>query len=304
MGQNGIFWVLGILAIIVGFAIFLSGIRTSQKKSPSGGVIEKDGLPILPRHKRTLPQMGDNESSVMDDTLHINIDKGLQSKIDIAPVAISSTKDNLTKDDEPSLSTNETQSIPIELDDAVIFDDSGTDQTTAQTDNVPEFQGEASTMDHYLDEQEAEYARNDDALLNQKHTVTIMLTPKNSFEGIDGDLIIQFAKRYALKHGTLNMFHRYEDPKGVGMLWFSMLGATTEGLEAFDLPELHTMNYRGLAFFVALPHPQALRGFDSMVQVAMSIAQELDADLHDEDGYLLDKGQLQSLRAKVSEYSE
>lgn len=297
MGQNSIFWVLGILAIIVGFVIFLSGIRTSQKKSPSGGIVEKDGLPILPRHKRSIPKL-DDENASTDDTLHINIDQGLQSKIDIAPVATPSIKD-----DEPKLSINQIQSIPIELDDTVIFDDSDTNQTVVQADDVPEFQGEASTMSHYFEEQEAEYARNDDALLNQKHTVTIMLTPKNSFEGIDGDAIIQFAKRYALKHGTLNMFHRYEDPKGVGMLWFSMLGATTEGLEAFDLPELHTMNYRGLAFFVALPHPQALRGFDSMVQVAMSIAQELDADLHDEDGYLLDKGQLQSLRAKVSEYN-
>ncbi len=86
------------------------------------------------------------------------------------------------------------------------------------------------------------------------------------------------------------------------MLWFSMLGVTIDGVESFDLVTLPEMNYRGLALFLSLPHPQAVRGFDSMIQVAKAIADELDADIHDEAGYLLDNAQLQALRAVVSEY--
>lgn len=299
MSQSSVFWILGIFAIIFGFLIFLSGFKTSQKKLPDDEMAHKDGLPILPRHKRTLTQNASAELLSTDDTIHTNIDEGLQSKIEIETVPVQSND------------TAKSSVVQI-IEHTKMPTNSGNDSDlknkqhieTIENADIPVFQGEATTMNQYVDEQEAEDIRNDDALLNQKHTVTIMLTPKNTMEGIDGSTILQFAKRYALKHGTLNMFHRYENSKGTGMLWFSMLGLATDGLEAFDLPELHTMNYRGLAFFVSFPHPQGLRGFDSMVQVAMSIAEELDADLHDEDGYLLDKEQLQSLRTKVSEYVE
>ena len=101
----------------------------------------------------------------------------------------------------------------------------------------------------------------------------------------------------------MNLFHRYENEDGTGDLWFSMMGVGYEGVCAFDLNSLPESHFMGLTLFLALPHPHALRGFDSMVSVAHMIAQDLSADILDEQGNLFDDTYFAKLRSVVAEHN-
>lgn len=163
------------------------------------------------------------------------------------------------------------------------------------------FEGEVRIANKHLANQE-NYSdhhglRNNEALLNHKQTITIMITPKNNFSTVSGKQVLSFAKTYAMKYGIMDMFHRYENANGTGYLWFSMLGVTHEGIVPFDLNAMPNENYRALALFVSLPHRQALKGFDSMIEVAYAIGESIDGNLHDEEGFVLDNKQIALLRA-------
>ena len=56
---------------------------------------------------------------------------------------------------------------------------------------------------------------------------------------------------------------------------FSVLRITDEGPAGFDLESLSTEQVQGLAFFLALPNPNAITGFDMMTSIAGLIARKL-----------------------------
>lgn len=314
MGQNGFWWFIAILLFIVGLVLFVKGVLGNNKKPLSADELEhKDGIPITPRtHRRIVPIDGksdDEQAKTGDDALS-----------SLANVAAART----TKPEEQAQTVAQTPTTPADVshnpayhepepaltatEGATQADDSVQSEPTNvaisdvfEVDISHEFAEDSPALDEYFYQNAQEALYNNDVLFGYKQTVTIIVSPRNSFEGVDGTKIMEIVRQYGLKYGILNMFHRYEDPKGAGMLWFSMLGVGVDGVEAFDLVELPNMNYRGLALFLSLPHPQALRGFDGMVQTAKSIAEELNAEIHDEAGYILDATQLQALRAWVSE---
>ncbi|MDO4427620.1 MAG: cell division protein ZipA C-terminal FtsZ-binding domain-containing protein [Moraxella sp.] len=315
---------IGIAIIVVGFIIFV----TSLKKSSKGGlgvdeVEHKDGVPILPRDKRQVvhessgldgrnegePDALSNLATVAATRTKLEMESAPVAEVNLQQVSVTQTESTYDTQATPALAMSvvpQTATEAAAVSPAQVTSEGKTEDGVAVQESFEQMlethEEEAPVLDGYFHEKAEENLRNNDALLGQKQTVTIVISPKNSFESIEGATIMQLVRQYALKYGVLNMFHRYENPEGTGMLWFSMLGVGVDGVEAFDLVTLPEMNYRGLALFLSLPHPQAVRGFDSMVQVARSIADELYADIHDEAGYLLDHDQLQALRAMVSEY--
>lgn len=314
MGQNGFWWLLAIVLFAVGVFLFIKGIWGDDKKPLSAEEVEfKDGIPITPRTHRRIVNIDGNSPD--DEPTPVRTgDDALSSLANVAAAQ--------TKQDEP-----ESPVTPAPTATPAVTPAMATPTTTTATSVTPtatseetpppvaisdvfevditeDFNEQTPALDEYFYQNAQEALYNNDVLFGYKQTVTIIISPRNSFEGIDGTKIMEIVRQYGLKYGILNMFHRYEDPKGAGMLWFSMLGVGVDGVEAFDLVDLPTMNYRGLALFLSLPHPQALRGFDGMVQTAKSIAEELNAEIHDEAGYILDATQLQALRAWVSEQVE
>ena len=82
----------------------------------------------------------------------------------------------------------------------------------------------------------------------------------------------------------MNMFHRYQEKDGTGLLWFSMMGLTEKGVRPFDLYNIKEDSFKGIVLFLPLPHPKVFQGFDSMMSIATLIADQLDAHLVDEHG--------------------
>lgn len=306
MGVSGIYWLIAIVFIIVGLVLMVRAVQGPEQKAivVDDEIQDKDGVPILPRSERKLDEDAAQASSRVQFDEDEDIERAEEIEVvlddeddgkptddalsSLATVAAARTR----HDEEVGQDDKKAEVLSEEVVISEVFDVDVTDELK-ESDTV--------VLNDYFHQSAEETFRDNDALLGHKKTVTIVISPRNSFEGINGTKIMELVRQYGLKYGILNMFHRYELADGTGMLWFSMLGVSVDGVESFDLVSLPEMNYRGLALFLSLPHPQALKGFDSMVQTAMSIAEELQADIHDEMGYILDSSQLQALRAMVTE---
>ncbi|WP_296402582.1 cell division protein ZipA C-terminal FtsZ-binding domain-containing protein [Psychrobacter sp.] len=163
-----------------------------------------------------------------------------------------------------------------------------------------EFADNSPMLDHHL---LAEADQDQNSPLNHaQENINITVVPKNSQELIDGKTILSLVSQYGLKYGAMNMFHRYENKDGSGILWFSMMGINQEGIAPFDLNLLPTSHYYGLVLFLSLPHPKATQGFDTMMSVVNLIANDLNAQILDENNEILTRERRQQLRAEVQEY--
>lgn len=275
-----------LVMIIVGFVLMVQKWRQTDKREERP-IVRKYGLPILSRAKRRLTQVAKTTKN----------DKIADEKDNAA-----STDDAVKPDALDSLAAAATHHQNSKHASAKIANLSDATRNRAHHAADADFQGGAPIVGGdliYQDDAPSDLQDNS-VLSSYRQVVVVNVHPR--FAPISGQTVLQFAQQYALKYGDLKAFHRYEKPEGTGALWFSMLGVGANGPEAFDLPTVLQKQYMALSFFVALPNPHAVRGFDSMAQVAQAIADDLGADLYDEAGNFLDANQIQSLRALVSGY--
>lgn len=280
----GIWALLGLLMFVFGFFIVFYALKTGKKQPKRVGhsatTASKNGLPITPRDARSLDKKESTPKTTLSaPTVHADVDMASKITISSAP--------------PPTQSASIPTPTPAK--------DDNISQTQFST-KLADFDDEAALLESHFQHKADDNVRDHDTLLAHKATLTIFLTPRDH-SGVNGSTILHLAKRYGLKYGALNMFHRHENAEGSGILWFSMLGVSAEGLEGFDLVALSQNSYQGLAFFLSLPHPNAPAGFDSMVQIAQAVADELGADLHDDNGYFLDEQQLEQLKSQAIHYA-
>lgn len=293
MEQNLWMWVV-LVVIVVGALLLLSAIlRPSKTKyTEVSDVQHKDGLPITPRDERTLPEQtatahaGDMVEPT-EDALSSMAAAATSSTTVAQPTAWANVQNETITTDEPTTFAPTQDDIPY------VYESS--EQESSR------FEQNSPLLDKHLTQQEA-FDRNNDPLLGVQDTITIVIAPRDNFAGLSGKTVLKIVHDYALKYGVMNMFHRYEHESGSGDLWFSMLGVTDEGVQSFDLNVLAESRFNSLLLFLSLPHPHALRGFDSMKETAQMLAHELQADLCDEHGCLLDDVELGKLRAIAANY--
>ncbi|MBJ9986609.1 cell division protein ZipA [Acinetobacter sp. S40] len=145
---------------------------------------------------------------------------------------------------------------------------------------IAEFDGESSLLDVHLHEQQ----RFDDesALATAQEIVALNVFP-NPRRALSGDKTLKVLLKYGLRFGEMACFHRYEKTDEPSPLMFSVLRMTDNGPAGFDLEALSSEQVQGLAFFLALPHQDALKGFDMMTSIAGLIAREVDGKVYDEN---------------------
>lgn len=149
-----------------------------------------------------------------------------------------------------------------------------------ETAQIQEFNDESSILDINLHEQQ----RSDDesSLANAETIIALNVYP-NPRKALSGDKTLKVLLKYGLRFGEMRCFHRYEDPENPSPLLFSILRITDQGPEGFDLESLLSEQVKGLAFFLALPHQNVQKGYDSMVSIAGLIAREIDGTVYDEN---------------------
>ena len=145
---------------------------------------------------------------------------------------------------------------------------------------IKEFDEESSILDVHLNQQQR---HDDECVLSNAESIIALNVYPNPRKALSGDKTLKVLLKYGLRFGELMCFHRYENPEEESPLLFSVLRVTDNGPEGFDLESLSTEQVQGLAFFLALPHPNVQKGFDTMVSIAGLIAREIDGTVYDEN---------------------
>lgn len=298
--------ILAVVAIVWGIYTLLKSIRQKNQDVLATDAIEhdKDGLPIIPRHQRPEPQESqlfkaeitpDNpkgEVKLSADDTELHLDNYPANGGFANANATKSANDKLLADthtfvenenDAFSMLANATETItPV----VHTFDENQLKKDSF-TDNSP-------ILDTHIQAQIDE--EQNSPLNNAIQNINISIFPNQQFVDIKGDYLLELIDKYGLKFGAMNMFHRYENKDGTGLLWFSLMMIDNEGISPFDLNRLPTQTMKGLVLFLSLPHPRPVQGFDSMMSIAGLLANDLNATVYDDTGEPINKENTQAMR--------
>jgi cell division protein ZipA len=122
-----------------------------------------------------------------------------------------------------------------------------------------------------------------------------------SKEPFTGTEILRVTHDVELKHGDMNIFHRYasDDPKS--RVVFSMASLVEPGI--FPLDKMSEFSTPGLVLFGQLPGPKdGLAAFSDMLFTAERLAALLEGELQDESHSVLSKQTIEHMRGKILEH--
>ncbi|MGP4119015.1 cell division protein ZipA C-terminal FtsZ-binding domain-containing protein [Psychrobacter aquimaris] len=331
------FILIAIAAFIVLAGLFMV-IRSFKRRKNAEAVAvnyDKNGIPIIPRHERNIVDQPDLDDTVAGETSitpdrsylnavvedepltqsHTNVDAQLTDGHADVNDADSNTIDNADyvrwQEEQQRADNSEfveaADQMHVEQEqDAFSSLMSATDSLMPSIDTAdePSFDNNSPILDQHLSEPVDE-AQNG-PLINAKDNINITILPHQYRDRpaaiIRGRDLLALIDKYGLRYGAMNMFHRYEQKDGTGMLWFSMMGITDSGIAPFDPHSVATNTYNGVVVFLSLPHPQALRSFDSMMSIAYMMASDLDAIMLDEENEPITPEYKQQLRNQVRDY--
>ena len=333
------FILIAIAAFIVIAGLFMvirSFKRRNSAETPAVNY-DKNGIPIIPRHERNIVDQPDLDDTIAGETTigpnrsylsaiiedepltetHTNIDAQLtQGRGDTNHDNDNEHDDNYERwqseqqrEDRAELAglSDQLQTNNGQEFDAFSSLMSATDNIMPVIDTAeePSFTDNSPILDQHLLEP-VDQAQNS-PLINAKDNINITILPHQYRDRppmiIRGRDLLALIDKYGLRFGAMNMFHRYEQKDGTGMLWFSMMGITDNGIAPFDPHNVAINSYNGLVVFLSLPHPQALRSFDSMMSIAYMMADDLNAMMLDENNEPITPEYKQQLRNQVRDYT-
>ncbi|WP_333614093.1 cell division protein ZipA C-terminal FtsZ-binding domain-containing protein [Psychrobacter sp.] len=330
------FILIAIAAFIVLAGLFMVIRSFKRRKTAEAAAVnyDKNGIPIIPRHERNIVEQSDLDDTVAGETSIAPDRSYLNAVVEDAPLTeahsnvdaqltaarYDSNEDNGVVDEvdfarwqeeqqraDNSEFTEVAEQMHIEQEpDAFSSLMSATDSLMPVIDTAdePSFDNNSPILDQHLSEPVDE-AQNG-PLINAKDNINITILPHQYRDRpaavIRGRDLLALVDKYGLRYGAMNMFHRYEQKDGTGMLWFSMMGITDSGIAPFDPHSVATNTYNGVVLFLSLPHPQALRSFDSMMSIAYMMASDLDAVMLDEENDPITPEYKQQLRNQVRDY--
>ncbi|MDN6274898.1 cell division protein ZipA C-terminal FtsZ-binding domain-containing protein [Psychrobacter sp.] len=329
------FILIAIAAFIVlaGLFMVIRGLKRRNGASMTEVNYDKNGIPIIPRHERDIVEQPEatetvagetsigpdreNLSAVMenDKLPRTDADANIAKDEDVADHDIGSHKTDTNyagwqvdqqRSDDVKFAENSEQMHIEQEPDAFSSLVSATDGLMPPIDIAQEqgFDDNSPILDQHLSAPVD--ANQNSPLINAKDNLNLTILPHQYQDGaasvIRGRDLLALVDKYGLRYGEMNMFHRYEEKDGTGILWFSMMGITDSGIAPFDPHTVATNNYNGLVVFLSLPHPKAVRGFDGMMSIAYMMASDLDAIILDEENQPITHEYKQQLRIQVRDY--
>ncbi|GAA0800165.1 cell division protein ZipA [Psychrobacter piscatorii] len=331
------FVLIAIAAFIVLAGLFMV-IRSFKRRNGAEAAAvnyDKNGIPIIPRHERNIVDQPDfddtvaGETSIGPDRTYLNAvveEEPLTQPHTNVDIQLTAERNTMADEDHDVIDNADyarwqeeqrradnaefveaADQMHIEQEpDAFSSLMSATDSLMPSIDTAeePSFDNNSPILDQHLSES------GDDAqngpLINAKDNINITILPHQYRDRptaiIRGRDLLALIDKYGLRYGAMNMFHRYEQKDGTGMLWFSMMGITDSGIAPFDPHSVATNTYNGVVMFLSLPHPQAVRSFDSMMSIAYMMASDLDAIMLDEENQPITPEYKQQLRNQVRDY--
>ena len=292
-----------IVGIVVAVIIMIIGLKLLLKRStPAEPSLESElhidsqsNQPIIPRHVRDqLPAQAPEQNERKEPTLQAIPDeqddlKSASVATEANPAEPASAAPAATQSDvvvlQP-LNTESTATTPVT--ESAVKPETQPEPKEAElklnpdvaTVEIAEFDGESSLLDVHLSQQQQ--FDDESALATAEQILALNVYP-NPRRALSGDKTLKVLLKYGLRFGELSCFHRYEKTDEPSPLMFSVLRMTDNGPAGFDLEALSVEQVQGLAFFLALPHNNALTGFDMMASIAGLVAREIDGKVYDEN---------------------
>lgn len=180
--------------------------------------------------------------------------------------------------------------------------DQATSRLAPPVESAPlaDVRADSALLERHLEEQQL---HDESTTLAQAERIVCFYLLPPSGRRFDGARIRHLLLQSGLLFGEMSLFHRFEEPSGQGGLMFSVLRFDPEeGPNAFDLENMDHEKFAGLAFFLALPNLQAVKGYDMMCSILRHLAAELGADVYDEQMQLLSKQLREHYRHQVIDY--
>ncbi|WP_372844846.1 cell division protein ZipA C-terminal FtsZ-binding domain-containing protein [Psychrobacter sp.] len=320
------------LIVLAGLIMVMRSFKRRKNAEAAAVNYDKNGIPIIPRHERNVVDQPDLDDTVAGETSIAPDRSYLNAVVEDAPLSQARQQDDTqlmvedidTRDDQVNqqdyarwqaeqqrtdnsefVEAAEQMNIEQEQD-AFSSLMSATDSLMPVIDTAeePSFNNNSPILDQHLSEPVDD--TQNAPLINAKDNINITILPHQYRDRpaavIRGRDLLALIDKYGLRYGAMNMFHRYEQKDGTGMLWFSMMGITDSGIAPFDPHSVATNTYNGVVVFLSLPHPQALRSFDSMMSIAYMMASDLDAIMLDEENEPITPEYKQQLRNQVRDY--
>ncbi|CAM3951173.1 cell division protein ZipA C-terminal FtsZ-binding domain-containing protein [Psychrobacter arenosus] len=323
------------LIILAGLFMVIRSLKRQRSGTAAREVeYDKNGIPIIPRHERNLvdePDLDDTiagETTIAPDRSHLNAVMEEDSAHDhYAETTYQPEQGAYHSSEEPSspeysdwqteqrrADDHEFSHIASELDGEPATERDAFSTLVSATENLmpvidtaeePSFTDNSPVLDKHL--LAAADQDQNSPLNNATDNINITLLPRENIDHppsviIRGEQLLKIVDKYGLKYGAMNMFHRYENKDGTGILWFSMMGITHDGIAPFDLNTMPQTGFSGLVMFLSLPHPKALQGFDSMMSIAGLVSREINAVVMDENNQPITQDLKARLRTEVQEY--
>ncbi|EPF79848.1 cell division protein ZipA C-terminal FtsZ-binding domain-containing protein [Acinetobacter rudis] len=300
-----------VVGIIVAVIIILWGLRIILRKPDDARPsletpLQLDAdtqLPIIPRHVRDQLQGQTPEPETAVDSVSETATENQQAVIEqpeIQPTVepVVSAETSTPAQDQPKDEAKPVTETPV-VEDVVKAEEILDFNQNIETAEIKEFEAESTILDKHLHEQQ----RNDDesSLANAASIIALNVYP-NPRKALSGDKTLKVLLKYGLRYGELSCFHRYEESEESNTLLFSVLRITPEGPCGFDLEALSVEQVQGLAFFLALPHKDVQKGFDTMASIAGLIAREIDGAVYDENNLELTPQLKEHWRHKAIDY--
>ena len=310
-----------IIGIVLAVLMVIIGLRLLLKKPNPEALVKLDQLPVeqdsqqpvVPRAVREILQQESAQQSQVDEKVeHIEPTSEFKADVCDEPTSLATClkaeEDELTQlkkelQDEPEL-VEEAKSIAEEQKTEIEpADDKHTRRDMQKLDfEDDELLSEITVLDAHLSEQDR--SDEESALAKASKIVALYVYP-NPERALSGERTLKMLLKYGLRYGEMKCFHRYEDTEASSSpLMFSVLRIDDDGAPVgFDLEALPTDEVKGLAFFLALPNPKAVQGFDMMVSISGLIARDTDGLVFDEQSLELTPQLREHWRHYVMEYN-
>ncbi|QEQ95831.1 cell division protein ZipA [Neptunomonas concharum] len=168
-----------------------------------------------------------------------------------------------------------------------------------QKEDIPE-QPEQNSL---FDEVSLEQARTDrkarESVPEPEEVLVITVVGKQ--QPLDGQALLQVVLACGLRHGDMNLFHRFEEGIDKGAVQFSMANAVNPG--TFDLERMNELSTPGVSFFMSMSEPKDPKNaFECMLATAETVAKHLGGDLLDENRSVMRPQTKAHYRERITEY--
>lgn len=132
-------------------------------------------------------------------------------------------------------------------------------------------------------------------LYGREFIVFYLVAPAN--RPFSGYGLLQALSAVGLKYGEMNIFHQYSDESEFKKSLFSVASATEPG--SFDLANIGAISCPGLSLFLKIPNSNLFVAFETMLDVAKQLADDLEGKLCDEDRQPLTAEKIQNYRELI-----